>query len=93
MSDGVVTMPFVVQLRVCDANLKADTAGRNPVWFQRRRIPRCIDFHRNSLRRRCGNAMPNLTARLQCMFKGKRQCAVVQLGWMWAGSWGKNEHS
>lgn len=39
MSDGVAAMPFVVQLRVCDANLKADTAGRNAACFQQRRIP------------------------------------------------------
>ena len=52
MSDGVVAMSFVVQLRVCDANLKAYTAVHNAAWFQRRRIPRSIDFHRTSLRRR-----------------------------------------
>ena len=57
VSDGVAAMSFVVQLRVCDANLKAYTAVRNAAWFQRRRITRrYIDFHRTSLRRRCGNA-------------------------------------
>ena len=39
-SDGVAAMPLVAQLRVCDANLKADTAVRNATCLQQRRIPR-----------------------------------------------------
>ena len=39
-SDGVAAMQLVAQLRVCDANLKADTAVRNATCLQQRRIPR-----------------------------------------------------
>ena len=49
-SDGVAAMPLVVQLRVCDANLKADTAVRNAACFQQRRIPRSL-YYRISMER------------------------------------------
>ena len=78
MSDGVVTMPFVVQLRVCDANLKADTAGRNPVWFQRRRIqpPACrgrrsrggCERGGRGRRARVAMALRQCDARFKCVF-------------------------
>jgi hypothetical protein len=57
-SDGVAAMPLVVQLRVCDANLKADTAVRNAACFQQRRIPRSL-FYRigQSERWRSGNVV------------------------------------
>ena len=50
VSNGDAAMPFAVQLRVCDANLKAETAVRNAACFQQRRIPRSL-FYRISMER------------------------------------------